>query len=85
MLWLVLVAVVALELSILVSGYRVLVWEQHPSDDAQVSGPDYGQLGSEALVCRYFNGRGIVLRVFWYSSNNMMGRDACPFLLGKDE
>ena len=74
-----------LEVLILVSGYRVLIWETHPSDDARVSVPEYGSLDSGSLVCHCFNRRGVVFRVFYYSPNNMMGRDACPFVLSKDE
>lgn len=85
LLWGALALAVALEVAVLVSGQRVLVWQQRPTDNAPVSMPDYGRLDSSSIVCHYFNGRGFVFRVYWYSPNNFMGRDSCPFLIGDDD
>lgn len=38
--------------------------------------------GQASLECRYFNGRSVVEKEFWYAPNNMFGRDSCPFLTG---
>jgi hypothetical protein len=45
---------------------------------------DYGNLSKNSqasLVCNYYNGRKMLKRVFWYSPNNIFGRDSCPTLL----
>lgn len=79
------------ELALLVSGAKVLVWEDRVRPGGKpyfVEG--YGNLakdspGSEGnLVCRYFTGRGVVTRVLWYSPNNFMGADQCSFIVGRD-
>ena len=67
---------------ILVTGTRVLVGETKVNPGMSYVVEDYGDLGTNgqsSLVCRYFNGRKILVSVFWYSSNNIMGRDSCPF------
>ena len=45
---------------------------------------DYGQVngGERVLVCSYFTGVRIVTTVFWYSPNNIMGKDSCPIWTG---
>lgn len=68
---------------LLLSGHRVLVRETlvQPGTKYEVSG--YGDVGKNAqasLVCRYFTGRGVTTNVLWYSSNNIMGKDECPFV-----
>ena len=48
---------------------------------------DYGNLGdskSSSLACKYFSGRSILTKVFWYSPNNILGKDECPFILDRD-
>ncbi|MFN3698366.1 MAG: hypothetical protein ACK4VO_13085 [Pseudobdellovibrio sp.] len=49
----------------------------------------YGQLGEkekqDILVCNYFNGRKKITDVFWYASNNFMGRNSCKFFVFKDD
>lgn len=72
-------------LALLVSDYRVLIYEVkvEPGTDYVVT--DYGNLGKStqsSLVCYYFTGRNVLQKVYWYSSNNVMGRDSCPFLIG---
>ncbi|MCP6718809.1 MAG: hypothetical protein KJI71_01075 [Patescibacteria group bacterium] len=66
-----------------ISGARILVSEVKvkPGQEYYVEG--WGNLGEASqtqLVCRYFNGRKILTKVLWYSSNNILGRDSCPFL-----
>ncbi|WP_173043558.1 hypothetical protein [Bosea sp. ANAM02] len=44
--------------------------------------PEWGDLGSaqqSQLACRYWTGRGISLRVFWYSANGIMAATNAPF------
>jgi hypothetical protein len=70
-------------LALLVSGKRVLINEVkvNPGDHYVVE--EHGDLGastSATLVCRYFTGRSVLVSVFWYSSNNIMGKDQCPFI-----
>ena len=69
---------------ILVTDTRVLLSERkvEPGQAFDVEG--YGNVGDDSqarLVCRYFNGRRILTRVFGYSPSNQFGRDSCPFLL----
>jgi hypothetical protein len=70
-------------LVLLLTGNRVLIWETkvEPGQSFIVEG--WGDLGSNkqaSLVCRYFTGRGVVSDVMWFSPNNILGRDSCPFL-----
>lgn len=78
-----LVVLAGASLLLLLSGRRVLVSETkvQPGEVYVVDG--YGNVGAAAqasLVCRYFTGRGIQATVFWYSLNNIFGRDSCPFI-----
>ena len=69
--------------TLLLSGKRVLVSETKVTPGEHFVVPDHGDLGSNkqaSLVCRYFTGRSILTTVFWFSSNNIMGRDQCPFI-----
>jgi hypothetical protein len=71
-------------LAILLSDTRLLVSQKlvHPGASYVVEGHgDLGAAGQATLVCRYFNGRQLLMRVLWYSASNVMGRDTCPFLL----
>ncbi|WP_460565411.1 hypothetical protein [Hydrogenophaga aquatica] len=64
-------------------GLRVLVSERLVIPGQSYIVEDYGDLGAgqgESLVCRYFTGRKIVTRVYHFASNNMFGKDECPFL-----
>ena len=68
---------------ILFTGNRVLIFSKkvEPGDSYIAEG--YGNLGESkqaSLVCNYFTGYNITQSVFWYSPNNIMGRDSCPFL-----
>ncbi len=80
-------AVLTIAIALLVTGKRVLVSEVKVNPGDNYSVPDYGNLGegkSASLVCRYFTGRSVLIRVFWYSPNNIMGKDECPFILDRD-
>ena len=39
-----------------------------------------GTSGSASLVCRYFNGTGTTINIFWYSPSNVLGRDSCALV-----
>ena len=80
LLILMLMAVIAL----LITDSKVLFCENkiHPGEYHFVN--DYGDLGRHqqpTLHCKYFTGRKIVHRVYWYSPNKAYGRDSCPALL----
>ena len=67
---------------LLATDRRMLIHERKvsPGETYEVEG--WGNLGTAQqaqLVCRYWTGRSIVTNVLWYSSNNIMGRDQCPF------
>jgi len=62
---------------------RILLDETmvQPGQDYTVEG--HGNLkgnSQPSLVCKYFNGRKVLHKVYWYSANNLMGRDSCPFI-----
>lgn len=78
------VLLVLLWIMILVSDTKVLIWEDKVNPGQKYFVEDYGDLGNAGqsqLVGKYFNGRKIVTRVFWYSANNFFGRDSCPFII----
>lgn len=71
-------------LLVLVTNTKVLISEikVDPGQDYYVE--EWGNLGASSqssLLCKYFNGRVVLNRVFWYSPNNLFGRDSCPFLI----
>lgn len=69
------------DLTLLVSGERLLFSQKLVHPGASYIVADYGDLGKNdqaSLVCRYFTGRSVTTKVLWYSSNNIMGRDECP-------
>jgi hypothetical protein len=71
-------------LALLLTDSRVLVWENRVNPGETYVTDEWGDLGKAAqpqLVCRYFTGRSITMNVLWYSPNNIMGRDQCPFLV----
>jgi hypothetical protein len=76
--------IVAVWILILVTNTKVLLWETKVKPGQYYYVVEHGDLGKSnqpTLVGRYFNGRGIITKVFWYSSNNIFGRDSCPFIL----
>lgn len=69
------------ELTLLVSGERLLVSQTLVRPGESYAVANFGDVGKSAqasLVCRYFTGRSVTTNVLWYSSNNVMGRDECP-------
>jgi hypothetical protein len=71
---------------LLISGNRVLLSETkvEPGQNYVVS--DWGNLGKAeqaSLVCKYFTGRSVKISVYWYSPNNLLGKDQCPFVNDK--
>lgn len=71
-------------LLLLTSGTRVLVSETKVEPGQVHFVENYGDLGQAkqaSLVCRYFTGKGMTQSVFWYSPNNVLGRDECPFTI----
>lgn len=82
-LFLILVIFITAIFLLLLSGKRILVFEKvvYPGESFLIK--DYGDLGKEnnpSLVCKYFTGRSITTSVFWFSPNNHLGNDECPFL-----
>jgi hypothetical protein len=76
-----------LSLTLLITGHRLLVREHRVDPGETFHVDSYGNLGDNSqasLVCWYFTGRSVLTRVLWYSPNNILGRDSCPFLLGQD-
>ena len=62
---------------------RILISEIKIDPGQEYFVPDYGEIHSDSqstLICKYFNGRKILHSVYWYSPNNVMGRDTCPIL-----
>ena len=77
------VAVIA-DLALLLSGRRLLISETRVEPGSRFVLQDYGDVGDATqatLVCRYFTGRSILTRVFWFSPNNILGRDECPVVI----
>jgi hypothetical protein len=73
--------VIALALNIF--GYRVLVHEHLAKVGETYSVEGYGELTTakqSQLSCTYFTGRSFKTVVLWYSPDNFMGRDSCPFI-----
>jgi len=69
---------------IMIFDLRVLLKERKVNPGETFIVEEHGDLGKSSqssLVCSYFNGRRLLTRVFWYSQNNIMGRDSCPFIL----
>ena len=76
-------APVLLVLALLLTEYRVLIYEYKVIPGEHFVVEDYGDLGesrSASLVCTYFTGRSIATSVYWFSANNIMGRDSCSFI-----
>ena len=72
---------------LLVSGKLVLVSEIKVNPGENYIVLDYGNLGDNkqaSLACKYFSGRSILTKVFWYSPNNFLGKDECPFIYDRN-
>ena len=81
---LILLLAVAFEFVLLFGDFRVLLGEEHirvnEGQSRFVEG--YGDLGvgaQDSLLCTYFNGWKKIEVVYWYASNDMFGKSACPF------
>jgi hypothetical protein len=75
------------ELLLFVTGKRFLVSERLSTPGRPLFVDGYGDLGemtSPKWVCRYFNGRRTIIRVFHQSPSDIMGRDSCPVWLSND-
>ena len=88
-LWLFIAAVVLviLDVCLLLSGYRVLVYEHLARPGERYVVPGWGDLGKSqqaSFACTYWTGRSIKYQVFWYSPGNVMGKDECPMLLAPE-
>lgn len=86
-LFLIVIGVLAASAALLITGKRILLSETEVKPGDSYFVPDYGNLGestSASLVCKYFTGRSVLTRVFWYSPNNIVGKDECPFTLDRD-
>lgn len=72
---------VGLELTLLISGSRILVSERRvpPGEEPRVEG--FGPASQTQLICTHFDGRALRTSVLWYSSNNVFGRDSCQFIV----
>jgi hypothetical protein len=82
------VSLLVADVLLLLSGRRLLISERRLSAGENVQVRGFGDMKSatqDSLVCTYFTGRSKVVRMFWYSANNMFGRDECPFVLGPDD
>lgn len=74
---------IGLEFLTLFLGMRVLVSETKVAPGQQYIVDGWGDVGKAqqaSLVCRYFTGRSIKPNVLWYSPNNVLGADECPFI-----
>jgi hypothetical protein len=71
---------------LLISGNRVLLSETKVEPGQDYMLPEWGNLGEAeqaSLVCKYFTGRSVKISVYWYSPNNVLGKDQCPFIFDK--
>lgn len=74
--------IIAGELFLLVSGYRILIGERIVNPGENVVVGQWGNLGKNdqaSIVCRYWTGRSVTPIVWWHG-NGFMSRDTCPFL-----
>jgi hypothetical protein len=84
----VLAGFVLANLVLLITGRRVLMHERRVDPGDHYTVTEYGDLGKSeqsSLVCRYWTGRSVTTNVVWFSPNNMMGRDQCPFVQAERE
>lgn len=75
----------AVEVGLWLTGRQILLTETRvrPGDPPFLV-EEYGDLAkmeASSLVCRYFNGRRMLERVYSYAANDIMGRSACPATL----
>ena len=75
---------VMLYLTMLLTNTKVFISETrvNPGDDYYLE--EWGNLGDASqtsLVCKYFNGRKFMSIAYWYSPNNILGKDSCPIII----
>jgi hypothetical protein len=83
---LIIIPVILFSVSIflLISGNRVLLSETKVEPGQNYVLSEWGNLGEAeqtSLVCKYFTGRSVKISVYWYSPNNILGKDQCPFII----
>jgi hypothetical protein len=71
----------AIELFLLLSGCRILVWQQRVPQGQTVTVSDWGEVQGDSIVCRYFTGRTISTSVFGYSPDGIFGKTECPLVI----
>lgn len=69
-------------LVLLITDRRILVYEEKIYEKVS-SGLIDPFNEPKYLNCKYFTGRTFVTTTFWYASNNIMGKDSCPFLTSR--
>lgn len=70
-------------LALFVSDRRILVYEHKVNPGESYFVAEHGNLGEAqdaSLHCKYFTGSAVVDTVFWHASNNILGKDTCPFI-----
>ena len=83
-LLIVVITTIVLWIFLLISDNRILVSETKVEPGQSYILSDWGNVGEAeqaSLVCRYFTGRSITVKVYWYSANNFLGKDQCPFII----
>ena len=76
-------AVLALaDVALLVSGRCILLGETKVSPRQTYVVGVHGGVGRNeqaSLVCRYFTGRTVLTKVYWYPTDTVMGQARCPY------
>jgi hypothetical protein len=83
MLVMVLAVLALADVALVASGRWILVGEARVSPGQTYVVGDHGNLGRNeqaSLVCRYFTGRRVLTKVYWYSADTLMAKAKCPFL-----
>lgn len=68
---------------LLILDLRILISETKVQPGQHFVAEGHGDLWRNeqaSLVCRYFTGRSVKVRVLWYDPGNVLGRDQCPFV-----
>jgi hypothetical protein len=80
----VLIFVTVIWITIIITHTRILIFETRVNPGVYYEVEGYGDLSNASqasLVCKYFTGSTILTDVFWYSPNNIMGKNKCPLIL----
>jgi hypothetical protein len=75
-------ALILADIALLTSGHRVLVWQHYVAAGQPQNAQGFKGSVADApsIECWYFTGRSIRSTPYWYSPNNVMGKDECPFI-----